>query len=1005
MKDRWLRAWFDAALGRVRRELGGHAAILIRPDLVPLASLSYEDAALAGFLAPGDIVTLAPGRCALPESSRDKAGRWRTVLDALAVSTVIGTAELLDGFDNGLFAAKEPQWWVDPAHRLTSHHPDEDLFGRPCWLSEDGRALTCRRHGETDRPLVFGDAPSPFAVRWKLLDHLHEAYGGGAAGDAAVDWLVKHAAFTSHVDPVIELRAFAERFADEPFAIGDTDLRLLRDRFDELTDRSAEPLGRKIGAALRLDGTVYKARKPQKLKVSPATAYLPRTIDTDHPNWPVAAGTVAGIEWIAARYDEVLKTGATRARRRRDDGTISRGPRKFLLLGAEVSPRLEQTGPVRWGSPTRVQHLRAAGAEQVAHDYVSLDLGRVLKDLQRVSKREAKLRSPALPRALSRNWDRLYHHRQTVPSEHAARVYTYSRGTVTAAWLNELRETEWVAVGRGERVVPAAAVIKSVETQTLYKEFAAGLEPGDVSDAIAAALHLITDVRVADLVTYIARLRDGAKRPDEAELHQLYRTIAKRCPAAAAWNTPIGGLTAQQLRKRFADGDGLIYVGSGEWRRPDQVLRGRDIFHDRQRFVPGGPALANLWLTLGVRLPRLDDCLRFCRALAAQDYKVNASAALIDVYRYMEPLLPDAERKHRTRLRALPVACGGHWTVARPIYFVEDDELRRALAAALPRAAFWTPPCSIRDLPHLVSMIGITIASPLVKVTGDRAGAMACGDCQRARFERAIDHLSDELARNDAVTRDGMVIGWESLKALPLFVYEQAVPVRVEDALFSTAVIPASLHAVLVPEPRELHVSEEGLGDREYGGRAIASFFRADVRRKIGGEWALAWQKSLERAPDSIRLASDEEHREAMEQRAAKISGAAKTKIRVSAPASRKPGATVRTFKESVGSIANTAVMPGSPPKPAKATGGKGLAAAPPAASPPAGSEPTSAVAYTNADLEQRGWEILEPVLNTSPDERLVDFRRRHGVGADGVINWKTFVEMKATGRAPQASI
>jgi uncharacterized protein DUF3883 len=47
----------------------------------------------------------------------------------------------------------------------------------------------------------------------------------------------------------------------------------------------------------------------------------------------------------------------------------------------------------------------------------------------------------------------------------------------------------------------------------------------------------------------------------------------------------------------------------------------------------------------------------------------------------------------------------------------------------------------------------------------------------------------------------------------------------------------------------------------------------------------------------------------------------------------------------------------------------------------------------------------LEPVLNASPDERLVDFRRRHGVGADGVINWKTFVEMKATGRAPQGSI
>jgi hypothetical protein len=290
-------------------------------------------------------------------------------------------------------------------------------------------------------------------------------------------------------------------------------------------------------------------------------------------------------------------------------------------------------------------------------------------------------------------------------------VYTHSRAAVAAAWLDELRETEWVAVGRGERVVPAAAVIKSVETQTLYREFAVGLEAGDVGDAVATALHLITDVRVADLVDYIAKVRDGQQRADEAQLHQIYRTIAKRCPATAAWNTPIGGLTAQELRRRFAQGDGLIFVGAGEWRRPNQVRRGSDIFHDRQRFVPGGSALADLWLVLGVRQPSLDDCLAFCKALAAQDYTIHTSAALIDVYRYMEPLLPAAERKHRNRLKALPVACDGHWTVERPSCFVEDDELRRALATALPRCRFWSPPCNIRDLPSLVSMIGVTIAN------------------------------------------------------------------------------------------------------------------------------------------------------------------------------------------------------------------------------------------------------------------------------------------------------
>ncbi|MFB9985765.1 protein NO VEIN domain-containing protein [Mesorhizobium kowhaii] len=48
---------------------------------------------------------------------------------------------------------------------------------------------------------------------------------------------------------------------------------------------------------------------------------------------------------------------------------------------------------------------------------------------------------------------------------------------------------------------------------------------------------------------------------------------------------------------------------------------------------------------------------------------------------------------------------------------------------------------------------------------------------------------------------------------------------------------------------------------------------------------------------------------------------------------------------------------------------------------------------------------MLTQALETSAEELLVDFRSRHGVGADGAIDWKTFVEMKATGRAPQGSI
>ncbi|TIM60380.1 MAG: DUF3883 domain-containing protein, partial [Mesorhizobium sp.] len=65
----------------------------------------------------------------------------------------------------------------------------------------------------------------------------------------------------------------------------------------------------------------------------------------------------------------------------------------------------------------------------------------------------------------------------------------------------------------------------------------------------------------------------------------------------------------------------------------------------------------------------------------------------------------------------------------------------------------------------------------------------------------------------------------------------------------------------------------------------------------------------------------------------------------------------------------------------------------------------TAPAAYTNVDLEQRGWEILVQALETSPDQRLVDFRARHGVGSDGAFDWKRFVEMKATGRGAQSQI
>ena len=1006
--DRWLRNHFAASFTAARLKIGERAAIGLPDGPVRLPMLAYEAEELTELLTVPDIEALAESKSALPGAVRDAGGRWRTVLDEIGVSTLIDSGDLLAGFNGALFKDKSPAWWVKAARIFVEHHPDEELFDAPIWLSDDGHTLVCLPNGKTDKPLVLGAEFSPFGARWKLLNRLHPAYGYEADGSSVVAWLSKNAAFRTSIDAEIELAAFAERFRGEKLEIDDADLRELRNRFDELSDRRAEQLGRRVGEVLLLDGFVYKAGKVHRQKVKPSEAYLCKTLDSDFPYWPLAAGSQPGIQWIAARYDVELKTGATRQMRKRADGTISRGARKFLmLLGAETAPRLKETGVIRWGGPTRMRELKSASAEQVPQDYTSPDLQSVIASFKRLPKKELKVRSPALLKALSRAWDRIYASKKTVASEHVARVYTYARPHVTADWLLKLRESEWISIGKGELVAPASAVIKTFETQTLYANsaFAVDIELADLGSDIATSLGLVTSVRVSDLTALLRNLRDGPKSVDEAQIMQIYRNISKHIPKVISWNTKIGDLTAQELRRQFAEGSGLVLVGGKIWRRPSELLRGKDIFHDRTRFVPGGSTYTALWAALDVREPSLDDCLPFLKQLASGDYDGLATACLIDVYRYMEPLLESAERRHRERLKTLPLFCGDGWKADRPIFLVEDQELRTQLGKALPNTRFWVPPCDLRDLPMLVALTGVTPSSPALSVREDREAALDRGDGVRMHFVQAVDHLANELARNDPDTRQRMSLGWDGLREIPLLIYSGPIAVQAEDSALSSLKIAIELQALVSSSPPELHAWEDALPKREFGGHAIASFFPPTSRRGIEAEWVVAWQEARDKAAAAIRLASDEEHADAMRERTEKLNAAPKKKIAVSAPIGKGANVKPRTLKENVGLILGATINLGSPPRPAPPAAKPKLHATAPAVTQTDPSSRPAPTAYTLADLEQRGWELLVQALETSADETLVDFRNRHGVGADGAINWKTFVEMKATGRAPQGSI
>ena len=1009
-EDAWPYAVFAAAFHQARAEVGA-GSLLIDGQMIALEAIAYESGALEGFLGDEDVRRLARDAVALGGGPRDAAGRWRRVLDAIGASKVVEVDALAAGFRDSCFGDRDVGWWVSAADRLTRSLSIAALKGTPCWLTDQLSPASVAAKGETACPLLIGEPLSEFARGWTLFERLHDRYGETAEGKRALTWLNSHASVAMLVDAADELAAFAEAYQGRPIPVSDLELRTIRDRFDLLTDRRAEPLGPRVGAALLVDGFVYRSGKRSEIKVSPASAYLSRTIDSDHPYWPDAAGQLPEIPWIAASYEERLKTGATRSSRKRSDGTISRAARKFLsLLGAVSAPRIVTVGRRDGGRGLRGQALLAKGAEYVKEDFTSPDLERVLAAMRRLPKKERKPRSAALLKALSRHW-LSYASKITTPAYHMAIKYEYEKAKVEADWLCVLRATDWVAVGGGELTTPERAVVRTPQTQTLYspKSFIAGIGPEDLCGEFAEVLKLITDVRVSDLVTLVETLRSDPETVDGERALQAYRALAKFCPSPIGWTSKIGDTSLDALKRRFSAGAGLIWVvnrhGRGEWRRPAQLLSGRDIFQDPVRFVPSGPSCSALWGALGIARPVLDDCIDVLRALAAEPYSVSAEAVLIDVYRYIEPLLAKATRAQRDRLRLLPIGTNNGWARARPIHHIEDRELRDQLATALPDLRFWTPPCDMHGLPNVVAALRLAPTSPQL-VLAENAAARARGDGVAPRFQASVDHLSNELARHDPGTRDRIGMAWATLRDLPLAVHPGSFEARVFDERISSVPILVQMQAVLQRHPPLLTISENAFQQRNRCGRVIASLFSPEARHQIEAEWVASWVASGETTVERMTLASDEEHARALAAQAAAAVIAPGAKIKVTPPASRK-AATLppRRLKAAHGGVAKVEILTGGAAKPVPPK--VPLANTPPQSLllPPAGPPTTGPVEYDTRDLEQRGWEILRDVLRTATAPEIVDFRKHHHIGADGAIDWKTFVELKATGRGSQASV
>lgn len=1006
-----LNRCFSTALKTTRIWLAQHAVVQLPSGYYPFSALSYEAQTLDSFLSEEDIERIQPEQHALHRNARDTQDRWRKVINELGASCLVGTGALLEAMENQLFNFKPAIWWVRAGALLVEHHEEKELFDRAFLLSHLNEPISCALYGETDIPLVL-NSPSEFAQRWQLLQRLHSAYANEGAGEQVIAWLDANAAFVSQADTVVELEAFAEKFEQDSIEITEDDLRSMRDVFDKVRDTEAKALGAKIGSILRLDGYVYKNGKAIRQKVRLSESYLCKTLDSENSTWPDAADKTPGIPWVGAKYDIILKTNISRgAKRKREDGTQTRGARKFLLLlGVESSPRIHKLNRYQnRGTDRRNKELWARGAELVEYDYESPDLERVVQNLKATPKQRAKRRSPALFNTLSRNWQRLYASVLMVPALHKAIKHFHPKGNVTASWLNTLRDVNWVAVGQGETVLPHDAVLRTPETQTLYQTFISGVNAKDINYELLNALGVITDVRIGDLMTRLEALRDSLGAVDHSQTQQIYRAIAKRCPPTATFVSRVGELTVQELRSRFIDDKGLIYVPARGWFRPHELFRGPDIFHGQRPFVPGGitPHCQNLWRALNIPEPSLDDCIQYCRELSHKRYGIETESQLMDVYRYMETRLEKEERGPKDKLRTLPLFCSSGWVTQRPIYSVDNPELREQLGKALPNLHCWVPPCDIQYFPGLVKALRVAELDPQLQSVGNNAYAKERGEQERLRFGYAIEHLSNELAKSIPELRDKLPISWDKFKNTLLYIYDTPITIRALAPEFPDGFIELALKAVSLDHSQAFHFYQDTIGDRDFGGRVIASLFPSKERRRIDAEWTIAWKKSLDSVAEPIRLASDEARTEAMEDIATNINATLKNKINVTAPKSRSAQIKPRTLKPSVGAMVGASVKTGTgAAKPTTSSkGAHGLKKTPPRVNQGSNTPVSTPVAYTNADLEQRGWELLSQALDTANDQRIIDFRRNHGVGADGVINWKLFIEMKATGRGPQSQI
>ena len=1010
---------------------------------VGLSQLAVEARPLEELLHEGETARLAGLTATLPSGVRDRAGRWRLVLeDWRSHRTDLPEPVSVEQALEVVGDAARP---IESTIGLVAAALREGLAARllelRCVIAHDGQRIVPPARVSTT---AVAAATTPLAKQLGITTLLHPAHLAQENGAAEVlAWLRECGALLDGSDD----RAVVRRLARAGRAgrslrgqLTDEQARALRDAFERLDRRDAEELGPYVGRAVRLESYRYDGEGGrQAASARPSEAYLPRAIDRERDSLAVAAGESQGIMWLSDSYSRSLRS---------DAGREGLGALGFLrLLGAETAPRLRShPRPTKsyqsdmrrgvhvrvFGAPsTRSQALRERDAEYTLQDHDSPDVQAVISDIarERQGKRRRE-RASAMLATLGRAWNRRLSAFAQVDAA-AAKYRWVLKGKIPAFWLLQAGDVAWLDDEGGTPRKPSELRVRTPGNEATY-----GVDSPDYLHANLAQANrpaLLTALGVSSVPSrseMVARLRelryassdDGVSSEDQRqEAARVYRALARGITGEVA----DSDLTAGQLRAEFARYS-LLLTNVG-WLPPRSVLLGPPIFRDLRPFAPAIAGCQPLWRALQLRRPLPSDCLDVLRQVANRRKHApdpTEEALLLETLRALSEHHARGETVERQKLARLALWTSHGWMRDRPVFATDDRVLADGLGDRVP---IWQPGGGLDQFRSILAPLRVTEVQTRETVVVEPDLALEAPELT-GLFRQAVELLRDDLQRNDAQLAESLTVPWGRLatyavKVHPLLTLAVSVDSGQTYECAVNATVDTDVGTVFVTDP-------EVLARVDGGGRALAALFKTGARLV-----AQAWRAACDQAEAGIKARALELARERAEREEAELDADGRleelqerTARKQRSPRGRAGGTAGKTQAPHVGGDRRSQREPaleapplrtlvdpqslalvdargridrGSPNGPRRRRGrtarGGGLNDPKRGFRGPRNRTPLRA--YSDIDKEDVGLKLLRMLLS-SDENQIADIRAQRGVGADAVDELEKYYELKVSAGA-----